>query len=47
MTALPTLDGAGPPTSAAYAINSRGWIVGRSYAAKGDRAILRTPSSVG
>jgi probable HAF family extracellular repeat protein len=42
MTALPTLDGTGPPTSAAYQINDNGWIVGRSYAAAGDRAVVWT-----
>jgi uncharacterized membrane protein len=42
MTALPALDGPGPPGSAAYAINDRGWIVGRSYNNAGDRAVLWT-----
>ena len=44
MTALPTLDGTGPPTSAAYQINDNRWIVGRSYAAAGDRAVVWTPN---
>jgi probable HAF family extracellular repeat protein len=44
MTALPTLAGLGPPTSAVYAINDHNWIVGRSYNAAGDRAVLWTPT---
>jgi len=43
MTALPTLAGPGPPTSAAYRINDNRWIVGRSYTDRGDRAVLWTP----
>jgi probable HAF family extracellular repeat protein len=43
MTELPTLDGAGPPTSAAYHVNNHGWIVGRSYGVAGDRAVLWVP----
>jgi len=43
MTALPTLAGPGPAWSGVYAINDRGWIVGRSYNNAGDRAVLWTP----
>jgi probable HAF family extracellular repeat protein len=43
LAALPTLDGQGPPTSAAYRINNNGWVVGRSYTTTGDRAVLWTP----
>ena len=43
ITALPTLGGQGPPTSAAYRINNSGWIVGRSFTNAGDRAVLWTP----
>jgi probable HAF family extracellular repeat protein len=43
MSPLPGLDGNGPPTSAAYKINDNAWIVGRSYAIAGDRAVLWVP----
>lgn len=42
MTALPSLDEPGRPWSAVYAINDRGWIVGRNYNNAGARAVLWT-----
>ena len=42
MTALPSLDEPGRPSSAVNAINDRGWIVGRNYNNAGARAVLWT-----
>jgi probable HAF family extracellular repeat protein len=42
MTALPTIDGRGPPWGGISAINNHGWIVGSSYKAAGSRAVLWT-----